>query len=137
MIDIDHFKSINDQHGHLMGDAVLQKLTASWRKQVRSVDVLARYGGEEFVLISLGTNSNGGFSIAEKLREESLRTSTIEFGFTVSVSCGIATVGEHGANGKDLLQSADSALYKAKSEGRNRTIRADSLRMVETTASVI
>lgn len=137
MIDIDHFKSINDQHGHLMGDAVLQKLTETWRKQVRSVDVLARYGGEEFVLISLGTNSNGAFSIAEKLREMSLRTSTTEFGFTVSVSCGIATVGDHGTKRQDLLQAADSALYKAKADGRNRTVLADCPTMAETTLSLV
>jgi diguanylate cyclase (GGDEF)-like protein len=98
---------------------------------------LARYGGEEFVLISLGTNSSGAFSIAEKVREASLRTSTLEFGFRVSVSCGIATVGEHGTNRTDLLQSADLALYKAKSAGRNRTIQADSLPIVETATSLV
>ena len=137
MIDIDHFKSINDQHGHLMGDAVLQKLSAAWRTQTRAVDLLARYGGEEFVLISLGSNLNGAFSIAEKLRAASLEVSTAEFGFAVSVSCGVATVGEHGACPRDLLQSVDEALYRAKSEGRNRTVRAEPQPVAQTSASLV
>jgi diguanylate cyclase (GGDEF)-like protein len=127
LIDIDHFKSINDLHGHLVGDAVLQKLTEAWRKHIRSVDVLARYGGEEFVLICLGTNAQGAFKAAEKIREASLETSIVEFGFAVSVSCGIAAIGDDGTSRKELLQSADGAMYRAKFEGRNRTILSGSL----------
>jgi diguanylate cyclase (GGDEF)-like protein len=135
LIDIDHFKSVNDRHGHLMGDAVLQKLSRVWGGQIRSVDVLARYGGEEFVLISLGTNSEGAFKAAEKLREASLETSVVELGFAVSISCGIATIGGDGTSREELLQSADGALYKAKAEGRNRTIRADSIQVLGTPIS--
>jgi diguanylate cyclase (GGDEF)-like protein len=126
LIDIDNFKSINDAHGHLMGDAVLQKLAAAWSKQIRGVDVLARYGGEEFVLICIGTDADGACTLADKLREASLESSTSEFGFAVSVSCGVASAGEDGISSLALLQSADGALYKAKSEGRNRTVRVDS-----------
>lgn len=126
LVDIDHFKSINDRHGHLTGDAVLQKLTEAWSKQIRAVDVLARYGGEEFVLITLGTSLEGAFKAAEKLRLASLETSIVEFGFAVSISCGVATVSDHGNTRDELLRSADAALYKAKSEGRNRAVQADS-----------
>ncbi len=125
LIDIDYFKSINDLHGHLMGDAVLQKLATAWNRQVRGVDMLARYGGEEFALICLGSDADGAFTLAEKLREASLETSIVEFGFAVSVSCGIASVGQDGICRDALLQSADRALYKAKSEGRNRTLHAN------------
>jgi diguanylate cyclase (GGDEF)-like protein len=72
LIDLDHFKPINDRHGHLMADPVLQKLAEAWSEQIRGVDVLARYGGEEFVLISIGTNSEGAFRVADKLRESTL-----------------------------------------------------------------
>jgi diguanylate cyclase (GGDEF)-like protein len=137
ILDIDHFKSINDQHGHLMGDAVLQKLAAVWSRQIRSVDMLARYGGEEFVVICLGTDTDGAFTLAEKLREASLETSFTEFGFAVSVSCGVACVGKDGTSRDALLQSADGALYRAKSDGRNRTLRADPLLGVERITSFI
>jgi diguanylate cyclase (GGDEF)-like protein len=136
LIDIDHFKFINDRRGHLMGDAVLQKLTRAWSGQIRSVDVLARYGGEEFVLIGIGTDAEGAFKVAEKLREASLETSIAEFGFAVAISCGIATAGDDGSSREELLQSADGALYKAKSEGRNRTIRADSMQISEAPTNV-
>jgi diguanylate cyclase (GGDEF)-like protein len=135
LLDIDHFKSINDLHGHLMGDAVLQKLATAWAKQIRTVDMMARYGGEEFVLICLGTDGDGAFTLAEKLRETTLKTSITEFGFAASVSCGVASVGEDGTSLQALLQSADGALYQAKSQGRNRTFRAASLTRVRNAAS--
>jgi diguanylate cyclase (GGDEF)-like protein len=137
ILDIDHFKSINDRHGHLMGDAVLQKLAAAWSRQVRGIDILARYGGEEFVVICLGTDAEGAFTLAEKLRETSLETSITEFGFAVSVSCGVASAGKDGSSRDALLHSADGALYKAKSDGRNRTLRAGSLAgVMDATAGV-
>jgi hypothetical protein len=77
--------------------------------------------------ISPGTNAEGAFALAENLREASLATSTAEFGFAVSVSCGGASVGEDGSSREALLKSADDAVYKAKTEGRNRTLRADSV----------
>jgi diguanylate cyclase (GGDEF)-like protein len=120
-----------------MGDAVLQKLAAAWSRQVRGIDILARYGGEEFVVICLGTNAEGAFTLAEKLRETSLETSITEFGFAVSVSCGVASAGKDGSSRDALLHSADGALYKAKSDGRNRTLRAGSLAgVMDATAGV-
>ena len=121
MIDIDRFKSINDQYGHLMGDVVLQKLSAAWAKQTRGVDLLARFGGEEFVLVALGTTSQSAFTVAEKIRATTLEISNVEFGFKVTVSCGIATVGMNGASRQDLLRQADAAGYEAKAAGRNCT----------------
>jgi diguanylate cyclase (GGDEF)-like protein len=135
LLDIDHFKSINDLHGHLMGDAILQKLANAWARQIRAVDLMARYGGEEFVLICLGTDGDGAFTLAEKLRETTLKTSITEFGFAGSVSCGVASGGEDGTSLQALLQSADGALYQAKSQGRNRTFRAASLTRVRNAAS--
>jgi len=93
-------------------------------KQIRAVDMMARYGGEEIVLICHGTEGDGAFTLAEKLRETNLETSITEFGFAVSVSCGVASVGQDGTSLQALLESADGALYQAKSQGRNRTFRA-------------
>jgi diguanylate cyclase (GGDEF)-like protein len=81
--------------------------------------------------ITIGTNSEGAFKVAEKLRVSpvwrSLETSMVEFGFAVTISCGVATVGDDSNSRDSLLQSADAAVYKAKSEARNRTLRSDSL----------
>jgi diguanylate cyclase (GGDEF)-like protein/PAS domain S-box-containing protein len=118
MFDIDHFKSVNDTYGHLMGDEVLIKVINIVKNELRSGDVLARYGGEEFALVLEDTSIHEAMRVAEKLRqkiEESnfspLNTLTCSFG----MSCSSGTF-----SCKQLIERADKALYKAKTNGRNR-----------------
>jgi len=125
MMDIDHFKNVNDTYGHQKGDVILLDFASTMKKFCRSNDVAARYGGEEFVLVLPETKAKGAVYIAERIREE-MASQTFEHkgkDFKVTVSCGIA---EFDANliksPADLIKVADQALYKAKHEGRNRTI---------------
>lgn len=126
LLDLDHFKRINDAHGHIAGDMVLRSFAKLLVKRCRREDILARYGGEEFVLLLRRTDRNGAQALAEALRQKAEATaltyqdSTIE----ITVSAGAATVGDgvRFATGQDLLQAADDALYRAKERGRNRVV---------------
>lgn len=126
MMDIDHFKEVNDTHGHQKGDDILLVFSAIMKKFCRSNDVAARYGGEEFFLVLPETHIAGALHIAERIREEMASQKFQSQGktFQVTVSCGIAEFDP--ANMQEtthLIKVADLALYKAKSEGRNRTIQ--------------
>jgi two-component system cell cycle response regulator len=124
MVDVDHFKNINDSHGHLVGDAVLREIGSLLHASVRAVDVVARYGGEEFVIILPETPLEGALVFAERLRE------TIErhgfagrggAGLRLTASIGAATFpSPHVHSTEDLFARADEALYRAKSGGRNQ-----------------
>jgi two-component system cell cycle response regulator len=124
MIDLDHFKRINDQYGHLVGDDVLRDVATILRNAVRAVDVVARYGGEEFVVVLPETPDAGAQAFAERLREkvEAHVFNAHPHGtFHVTCSIGMATYpGPHIESGEDLLARADEALYRAKADGRNR-----------------
>ncbi len=124
MIDLDHFKRVNDQYGHLVGDDVLRDVAAILRNAVRTVDVVARYGGEEFVVVLPETAAVGAQAFAERLREkiEAQDFSAHPHGtFHVTCSIGMASYpGQHIESGEDLLARADEALYRAKADGRNR-----------------
>lgn len=123
MMDIDGFKSINDAHGHVVGDAVLQAVSAIIRHYVRETDMAARYGGDEFALILPGTGAAAAAAVGEKLRRavadcRVVPGDSIELNITISVgtaSMGGSTVG-HGA----LLEASDRAMYAAKREGKNQ-----------------
>jgi two-component system cell cycle response regulator len=124
MIDIDHFKRINDTYGHLVGDDVLMALAALLQHEVRSVDLVARYGGEEFVIVLPETREEGAVAFAERIRE---RIETHPFAaddgptLQVTASIGVATFpAPRVATVEDLFMRADQALYRAKAEGRNR-----------------
>lgn len=124
MIDLDHFKRVNDQYGHLVGDDVLRDVAALLKNAVRAVDVVARYGGEEFVIVLPETPAPGAVAFAERLRE---RIEATEFSahphgtFHLTTSIGLATFpGPRIDSGDDLLARADEALYRAKADGRNR-----------------
>lgn len=129
ILDVDHFKAVNDTHGHLVGDKVLVGITKQLSNMVRGNDYLARYGGEEFAIILPDTPITGAFAVAENIRRtiDSLRlkhTTTGKKIGKVTISVGLARfVPEESA--EDLVSRCDSALYKAKSLGRNRTIIAD------------
>jgi diguanylate cyclase (GGDEF)-like protein len=126
MCDVDHFKKVNDTHGHKCGDVVLQGFAQVLLACKRDLDVVARYGGEEFVVLCEETDTAGAKLLAERIRRElAARTFTSEQGpFHVTCSLGVATFPLH-ANEKDrLVKTADEMLYKAKQTGRNKTIAA-------------
>ena len=125
MVDIDHFKRINDEVGHLVGDEVLRELTRRVGSCLRSADILGRLGGEEFLIVLYPGDEQTAFEVMERAREAcAARPVTTETGdLVVTVSLGAAVVER--VNGLDIptvLRSADSALYRAKNEGRNRSI---------------
>ncbi len=129
MIDIDHFKNINDTHGHLVGDKVLVGVAKMLHKFMRGNDFLARYGGEEFAVLLRDTPITGAFSVAENLRKgiEKLRLKHVKTGQQigqVTISLGVACYNK-GESGDDLVGRCDKALYRAKTLGRNRTVLAD------------
>lgn len=123
MADIDHFKSINDRHGHEAGDALLRALGELLRGQIRSEDVACRYGGEEFLLILPESTLETTWDRAETLRRQvrSLRlTHQDSLLDTVTLSLGVAVLPDHGATVDELVNAADAALYRAKAAGRDR-----------------
>jgi diguanylate cyclase len=124
MVDIDHFKKINDQHGHLIGDKVLKFVAATLKKLVKGKDVVARYGGEEFGIILENTPRLGAMTVAETIRQtveasNLRRTDTDEPLGTITVSIGLESY-RRGDTPDSLIERADKALYHSKNTGRNR-----------------
>lgn len=128
LIDIDDFKLVNDTHGHPQGDIVLREVARVLRDSSREVDHSARYGGEELAALLPGTDLEGAFNRAERIREQisELRIGRLEGGgmLSVTVSCGVAAAHAKAADGHVLLRAADSALYEAKRSGKNKSVRA-------------
>ncbi|HEV2871137.1 MAG TPA: diguanylate cyclase [Actinomycetota bacterium] len=124
MLDIDHFKAVNDRYGHQRGDEVLVEFRGRVTGSVRDIDTFARYGGEEFVLILPETNLEGGLAVAEKLRVATHRTPFCADGIHLTVSIGVACFPEHATAPEELLRAADEALYEAKLQGRDRVVTA-------------
>lgn len=126
LIDVDHFKRVNDTYGHLAGDAVLRALGALLREQLRLTDVAARYGGEELAVLLPHTDAAGAFRLADRLRQHmmDLRVPWADGAVTVTASMGVTTDpgGNSGPTPQDMLARADEALYRAKSGGRNRVV---------------
>lgn len=121
MLDLDHFKDINDTHGHAVGDQVVAHMAARCVELLRQVDLLGRYGGEEFVLLLPGTTPEGALNIAERLRRAFEDPLPVEpAGLIVTLSLGVAALTDRTPDLEALLQAADRALYKAKAAGRNR-----------------
>jgi two-component system, cell cycle response regulator len=123
LIDVDHFKKINDTFGHLAGDAVLKEVAGSIKKRIRKEDLFARYGGEEFALLCPELDHKGVLQMAEKVRK---LIEGHEFRFDgaaipVTISCGTATLaGKKSDDAQALIARADEKLYEAKESGRNR-----------------
>ncbi|MGV8921418.1 MAG: sensor domain-containing diguanylate cyclase [Pseudomonas sp.] len=127
MLDADHFKDVNDNWGHLIGDEVLKSIVNVAEGVLRPGDTIARFGGEEFVVLLPLTNSLESSVIAERLRS-SIEASHVKVGemdIKITVSIGYASLGESRSTLKQLLSSADSALYRAKSKGRNCIVNID------------
>jgi diguanylate cyclase (GGDEF)-like protein len=122
MLDIDHFKQVNDNHGHQAGDLVLQEFAELCHRSIRDVDLIGRYGGEELIIILPETDRDTAVQVAERLRqsisEQRTRIDGKEIGVTVSI--GVATKDENTLHMEALIARADQALYIAKHKGRNR-----------------
>ncbi len=128
MLDLDHFKTLNDTYGHLAGDECLRAAAALIRGSVRPVDIVARYGGEEFVIVLPETGAGGAVAVAERLRRLiAQRSISLPVGVTIAltVSIGTATFPEDGDSVPQLISAADKALYAAKSAGRNRVCQSN------------
>lgn len=130
ILDIDHFKSINDAHGHDIGDKVIQAVAEKIRNSVRGIDLACRYGGEEFLVAMPDTDTEFAAVVAERLRQEianqkvTLNAGRDEIGVTVSIGIASTETGLKDDTGQKLIKRADEALYLAKSAGRNRVINA-------------
>jgi len=125
MLDIDHFKQVNDTHGHSAGDDVLKAVATSIKNQLRNVDMVFRYGGEEFLILLSNTSREAAAMVGERLRfavqKQEYLTDDHKIVLTVSLGCSTLLPGE---SADSLLRRADSALYVAKREGRNRLTMA-------------
>jgi diguanylate cyclase (GGDEF)-like protein len=124
MLDLDHFKQVNDTHGHLVGDAVLTEAVRRMNLAVRSYDVVGRYGGEEFLIVLPDCDSDQIFASAERVRT-AIHATPVKVGnlsIPVTISIGAAIAAPNGADEKAILAVADNALYKAKHAGRNCVI---------------
>jgi diguanylate cyclase (GGDEF)-like protein len=128
MVDLDHFKQINDTHGHMAGDEVLREAARRMQASLRSYDAVGRYGGEEFLIVSPGSSQVSAIHLAERLRSaihrEPLRVG--EKSLTFSISLGVAAVQGVATTPEVLIRAADEALYRAKELGRNRVESAGS-----------
>jgi diguanylate cyclase (GGDEF)-like protein len=124
MVDIDHFKQLNDDFGHKVGDVTLQKVASVMRQAIRDTDRIYRYGGEEFVIIFSGAGHEDALILAGRIlkavAETPLTGDHLEPVGPVTVSAGLAIMPEHGTNVMDLIALADRAMYRAKGSGRNR-----------------
>jgi diguanylate cyclase (GGDEF)-like protein len=132
MIDLDHFKAVNDTFGHHVGDIVLKTVASVMHRGLKSSDILVRYGGEEFTVVLPQTDANGATVVAERLRaavaDFSLRRLAPAAPDHITISIGVASYPTHASSVSDLLRIADEALYQAKALGRNRVICAPTSR---------
>ena len=122
VLDVDKFKQINDTYGHIVGDDILKRLTASMVDCIRRSDIIYRYGGEEFVVLLRNTGTVGAQLLAERIRAavEQLVCSHNNFDIRITASLGVTTL-KANETGKSFLHRADLAMYRAKNSGRNRT----------------
>ena len=128
MFDIDHFKRINDDRGHLAGDSVLKELARRIRPRIRREDLFARYGGEEFAVVLPATSQSGSVRFAEQLRAL-IAEQPFHFNdesFPVTISLGVGTMCKEPVGVSELIRRADENLYEAKRQGRNRVVPSPS-----------
>lgn len=139
-MDVDHFKSVNDQHGHQLGDEVLRKIAGLIREQLRASDVLGRYGGEEFSALLVNADSDSAMEIAERIRaviEKQSFSTPDDKSMSVTISIGVAILPAEFAEiasaklSEDLVERADQAVYQAKHNGRNLVVLADVSRLLK------
>jgi len=129
-LDLDHFKQLNDTHGHEVGDQCLQVFADVLREACRGTDLPCRMGGEEFLVLLPGVDADAGMAVAKRIQaylREAVKRNRISF----TTSMGVAARPEHGTRAEDVLRVADQALYQAKESGRNRIVRANSTPALE------
>ncbi len=124
MVDIDHFKRLNDEFGHLLGDEVLRQVSSIFHQQLRKIDVVCRYGGEEFAILLSQTSAYHSSEVAEKLRRLVEKWQFPGVPRAVTISAGVANCPEDGMTRDELVKAADAGLYAAKQAGRNRVCMA-------------
>src|SRR5207248_6769805 len=133
LVDVDHFKLVNDKHGHATGDEVLRRLGVALRRSFRDEDVVARWGGEEFVVgmyaMGVGDGVARLYRVLEAVRRE-VFTGGDNREFGVAFSAGVAEFPRHGIDLQSLYRAADEALYRAKEAGRGRVFAAEALALV-------
>lgn len=127
MVDIDQFKRLNDEFGHLLGDEVLRQVSSIFHQQLRKIDVVCRYGGEEFAILLSQTDTSHALGVADKLRRLVEGWQFPGVPRPVTISAGAATCPDHGSTRDELVKAADSGLYAAKQAGRNRVCLAPDL----------
>lgn len=138
LVDIDHFKAVNDEYGHLTGDAILQGVALRMSGLLRAYDSIGRYGGEEFLVLAPSSDAEGAMQFAERLRAgvESTTYETDAGSLQLTLSLGVAVSNpEDAPNTQALLKTADAALYRAKETGRNRIVLATPADLVDQLAS--
>jgi two-component system cell cycle response regulator len=123
-LDVDHFKSVNDENGHAVGDRVLQEIASRLKQSIRNIDMICRIGGEEFVIVLPNTNAEVAAKIADRMCR-SISAKPFNVGarsgpLTITVSIGVAAVEGSSDTMESIMRRADEALYCAKREGRNR-----------------
>lgn len=121
MIDVDYFKQLNDEHGHLAGDQVLREVSRVISQNIREIDIAGRYGGEEFCVVLPDTDSRGAYFAAERIRTALEKTKFKAYDLTLQItaSLGLSTYPRNGQTSEELMDKADWALYRAKKSGRN------------------
>lgn len=127
MMDLDHFKQINDTLGHAAGDTALKHFTRITKQSIRGSDIFGRYGGEEFLLILPGTRRQEALAMAERIRK-SLSSTPVSLAETqrkITVSIGQAACPEDAPDAAGVLRAADAAMYRAKAQGRNQVVCPD------------
>lgn len=125
MVDIDHFKQVNDTHGHLTGDAVIKMVAGILKKEVREDDIVCRFGGEEFVVFLHSADAEQGWEVAERMRQTVADSMLALGGVDVRVTISIGGSLKQSADDiETAISAADGALYRAKALGRNRTVTA-------------
>jgi diguanylate cyclase (GGDEF)-like protein len=128
LLDLDHFKEVNDVHGHDAGDEVLRKVSEALTVQVREGDLVARFGGEEFVIMMPDTSAREAMNLAERIRSAIGALNGERAGMAISVSIGVAEKSKDETNWAELVAKSDKALYVAKESGRNRVVAATDAR---------
>jgi diguanylate cyclase (GGDEF)-like protein len=135
MVDIDNFKRLNDEFGHLLGDEVLRQVSSIFHQQLRKTDVVCRYGGEEFAILLSQTDPEHALTVAEKLRNVVEEWHFPGVPRAVTISAGAATFPDHGVTRDELVKAADASLYAAKQAGRNRVFSVAPLRTIPNPAN--
>jgi len=138
LLDVDHFKAVNDTYGHEAGDTVLQRIVTECRAELRSHDLIARYGGEEFaIMLTSGSSPENGSAVAERLRARIERMSVAGADCEIKVTVSVGAAEEIGAGViiEPMLRAADTAMYAGKREGRNRVVVAPNASTIISSAS--